>query len=118
MFSSWDLIKGIVDWPTALIAAAIALFVVAYSPRRARAFVIWIAQYAAFFAVVLAAGLAGRMGYDAGLAMGQAQNINDMRQMYYAAAGAAAGGLLGFVAAGLAVALFFAVLDIRENTRG
>lgn len=115
---SWDLLAGIIDAPTALIAAAIALFAIAYTPRRARAAVIWIAQYAAFLAIVLAAAIAGRQGYAAGIAMAQAQNINDTGQLYYGVAGAAAGGILGLVAAALAVSVFFVLLEIRDNTRG
>jgi hypothetical protein len=116
MASYWELLNGIIDAPTALIAAAIALFAVAYTPRRARALVIWITQYAGFLAIALAAGVAGRQGYAAGRAM--AQTTNETGQLYYGVAGAAVGGLLGFVAAGLVVSLFFVLLEIRDNTRG
>lgn len=118
MLPSWDVIIGLLDIPTALIAAAIALAAIAYAPRRARAFVIWIAQYSAFLGVVLAAAVAGRSGYARGIEMGQAQNINEMGQLYYGVAGAALGGILGFAVAALAVSLLFTLIDIRDNTRG
>jgi glucan phosphoethanolaminetransferase (alkaline phosphatase superfamily) len=113
---SWDLLNGIIDAPTALIAAAVALFAVAYAPRRARALVIWITQYAAFLAIALTAAVAGRHGYTAGRAM--AQTTNEMGQLYYGVAGAAVGGILGFVAAALVVSVFFVLMEIRDNTRG
>jgi hypothetical protein len=111
-----DLITGVLDWPTALVAAAIALLAVAYA-RPMRAFVIWIAQYSAFLAVALLTAVGGRHGYATGLAIGQAQNINDMGQMYYAVGGAAVGGLLGLVGGALAASVFFVLLEIRQNTR-
>ncbi len=115
MVLSWDLLNGIIDTPTALIAAAIALVVVVYAPRGARAVVIWIAQFAAFLAIALAAAVSGRQGYEAGLAMGQ--NIKELGQLYYAVAGAALGGILGLVGAALVMSVFFVLLDIRQNTK-
>jgi hypothetical protein len=118
MLPSWDVFIGLLDIPTLLIAAAIALAAIAYAPRRARAFVIWIAQYSGFLSVVLTAAVAGRIGYARGLEMGQAQNINEMGQIYYGVAGAAFGGVLGFAAAAVAISLLFTLIDIRDNTRG
>ena len=117
MISSWELINDYVDLTTVLIAAGTALLIVAYSPRRMRAAVIWFAQYFAFVAVVLAAVMAGRQGYAMGTAMGLAQNMNELGQLNFAVAGAAIGGFLGLAAAGLVFSIFFAVLDIRDRIR-
>jgi hypothetical protein len=116
MIQLWDLLNGIIDAPTALIAATVALLAVLYAPRKARAVVIWIGQYAAFLLAVLAAAVAGRQGYAVGLTM--AQTTNEMGQLYYAVAGAALGGVLGLLAAALLLSVFFMLLDIRENTKG
>jgi hypothetical protein len=118
MVPSWDAIKGFIDTPTLLIACAVALFFAAYAPRGARIVIIWVAQFAAFLALVLGAAVAGRAGYAAGLTSAQAQHVNDVGQLYYAAAGAAIGGVLGLVVGALAVSVLFVLLDIRENTRG
>lgn len=118
MLPSWDVIIGLLDIPTVLIAAAVALAAIAYAPRRARAFVIWIAQYTAFLGMILTAAVAGRSGYARGFEMAQAQNVNDMGQVYYGVAGAALGGILGFATAALAASLLFTLIDIRNNTRG
>jgi hypothetical protein len=113
----WDLIQSHFDMTTVLISAGIALLIVAYSPRRMRALVIWIAQYVAFVALVFAVAVAGRQGYAMGAAFGQAHGMNELGQFSFAVAGAAIGGLLGFAAAALVLSIFFALLDIRESTR-
>jgi prolipoprotein diacylglyceryltransferase len=118
MSLSWDLLTEVVDWPTLAIAAVVALLALAYGPRRLRAAVIWIAQYTLFFALVLGTAVAGRIGYVIGGAIGQSYNLNETGQLYYAIAGAVAGGLTGLVAAALLCGLFFVLLEIRENTRG
>jgi hypothetical protein len=118
MGASWDVIQGLVDGPTALAALALLLIFAAYGARRMRALVVFIAQYAAFLALALSAAIAGRHGYTLGLAYGQAQGLNDTGQLYYGVGGAAALGLLGFIAGGLVLAVFFVLLEIRQNTRG
>lgn len=118
MNASWELIQGLVDGPTALAALALLLFFAAYGARRMRALVVFIAQYAAFLALALGAAVAGRHGYAVGTAYGQVQGLNDTGQLYYGVAGAAAFGLLGFIAGGLVLAVFFVLLEIRQNTRG
>lgn len=117
MVFGWDPIQSHFDLTTVLISAGVALLIVAYSPRRMRALALWIAQYAAFVALVLLAAVAGRLGYAMGAAYGLAYNMNDFGQLNLAIAGAAIGGILGFTAGALVVAVFFALLDIRESTR-
>jgi hypothetical protein len=113
-----EAIAGFVDLPAVVAAAVIALAVVAFAPRKARALVLWFAQYAAFVALVLVAIAAGRQGYATGGAIGRSHELNDLGQLYYAVAGAIVGGLAGLTAAALVVALFFVLLEIKDNTRG
>jgi len=114
----FDLIVSIIDLPTVAASAVIALFVAAYAPHRMRALVIWIAQYAAFVALVLAAAVAGRQGYAMGGAIGRADGLNELGQLYYAVVGAIAGGLAGLTLGALVFALFFVLIEIKENTKG
>jgi hypothetical protein len=113
----WDTIASLFDWPTALAAAGIALVVTVYA-RPVRALVIWIAQYASFLALILIVAAAGRAGYATGATIGQAQNINEIGQLYYAIAGAVVGGVAGLVGGALVFSVFFVLLEIRENTKG
>ena len=115
---SWDAIASLVDRPSVLAAAVVALVVAVYVPRKTRALAIWAAQYAAFVALALAAAIAGRQGYGIGGTIGQAYGLNELGQFYASVAGAIAGGLAGFTAAALVLAVFFVLLEIRENTKG
>jgi hypothetical protein len=115
---SWDAIAGLVDRPSVLAAAVVALVVAVYVPRKIRALAIWAAQYAAFVALALAAAIAGRQGYAIGGTIGQAYGLNELGQFYASVAGAIAGGLAGFTAAALVLAVLFVLLEIRENTKG
>jgi hypothetical protein len=122
MTAYWDQIQGYIqgfaDTPTVLATVALFLFFVAYGGRRIRTLIIFLAQYGALLALAIAAAVAGRYGYAAGAALGKAQGFNETGQLYYGVGGAAAFGLAGFVAAGLVLAVFFVLLDIRQNTRG
>jgi hypothetical protein len=113
----WEMIASLFDWPTALVSAGIALFVMVYA-RPVRALVIWIAQYASFLALIFTVAVAGRAGYATGGTIGQTQNINEIGQLYYAIAGAVVGGVAGLVGAALVISVFFVLLEIRENTKG
>jgi hypothetical protein len=114
---SWDVIASIADTPTLVAAAVVALLIVAFAPRQARALVLWFSQYAAFVALLLAAAAAGRQGYVTGGAIGEQQGLNSLGQTYAAVAGALVGGLAGLTVAALVVALLFVLLEIRDNTR-
>ena len=118
MHSSWDTIANLVDTPSVLAAAVVALVVAVYVPRKMRALAIWTAQYAAFVALALAAAIAGRQGYAIGGTIGQAHGLNELGQFYSSVAGAIAGGLAGFTAAAMVLAVFFVLLEIKENTKG
>ena len=115
---SWDAIASLVDRPSVLAAAVVALVVAVYVPRKMRALAIWTAQYAAFVALALAAAIAGRQGYAIGGTIGQAYGLNELGQFYASVTGAIAGGLAGFTAAALVLAVFFVLLEIKENTKG
>jgi hypothetical protein len=117
MLLPWDEVLGHFDLATLLISALVALLIAAYSPRGMRALALWVAQYAAFVALVLAAAMTGRLGHAIGTALAQAHGMNNFGQINYGIAGAAAGGLLGFAAGALMLSIFFALLDIRERTR-
>lgn len=115
---SLELLAGVVDWPMVVVSAVLALGALAYGPRKLRAAIIWVAQFALMFALVLGTAVAGRLGYSIGSALGQANNLNETGQLYYSIAGAVAGGLAGFVVGALLCALLFVLLEIRDNTRG
>jgi hypothetical protein len=115
---SWELLTGVLDWPTIVVSAAVALLTLAYGPRKLRAAIIWVAQLAMLFVLVLGTLVAGRLGYTVGGAIGQGYNVNDTGQLYYSIAGAAVGGIGGFVVGALVCALFFVLVEIRDNTRG
>ena len=106
------------DIPTLVACAVVALLIVAWGPRQARAFVIMVAQYAMFLVLLLITAVAGRFGYVTGTAIGQSYNFSETGQLYYAIAGAAVGGVSGFVAGALVCSVFFVLLEIRQNTRG
>jgi len=118
MTASWELIQGLADGPTMLAALALLIFFAAYGGRRMRALIIFITQYSAFLALAIGAAVAGRFGYTMGTAFGAAQGYNETGQLYCGVGGAAAFGLLGFIAGGLLLSVFFVLLEIRQNTRG
>ena len=118
MHSSWDAIANLVDTPSVVAAAVVALVVAVYVPRKMRALAIWTAQYAAFVALALAAAIAGRQGYAIGGTIGQTYGLNELGQFYASVTGAIASGLAGFTAAALVLAVFFVLLEIKENTKG
>jgi hypothetical protein len=116
MAFSWDDVQGHLDLTTVLVSVGVAFLIAAYSPRRMRALALWIAQYAAFVALVFLTVVTGRLGYAVGRAFGHSYAMNELGQFNFAVAGAAIGGILGFAAGALMVAVFFALLDIRERT--
>jgi hypothetical protein len=118
MFDMTDVIAGFLDWPAAAIAAIVALAIVIVAPRQARAVVLWFAQYASFLALLLVAIAAGRQGYVTGGAIGRAHELNELGQFYYSVAGAGLGALAGLTVGALVVAMFFVLLEIRDNTKG
>jgi outer membrane lipoprotein SlyB len=113
----WDTVAALVDRQTVLAAVGIALIVAAYVPRQTRALALWVAQYAAFVALVLGAAIAGRQGFAIGEGIGRSYGLNELGQFYASIAGAIAGGLAGFTAASLTLAVFFVLLEIRDNTK-
>jgi hypothetical protein len=115
---SWDVIASVADIPTVAAAAVVALLIVAFAPRQARALVLWFSQYAAFVALLLATAVAARQGYGIGGAIGEQQGLNGLDQAYASVAGAIVGGLAGLTMAALVVALLFVLLEIRDNTKG
>jgi hypothetical protein len=118
MLDAADFTASLLHGPTVAVSALVALAVLAFAPRRLRALVIFIAQYTGFFAVVFAAAIAGRHGYGVGGAIGAAQGLNELGRFYAAVAGAAAGGLVGLAIAAPVLAVFFVLLEIRDNTKG
>jgi hypothetical protein len=114
---SWDLIRSIIDTPTLVASAVIALVIAGFVPRKTRAAVIWIAQYAAFVGLAFAVVGAGRAGYAIGGAMGLANNFNEFGQLYCSLAGAGIGGIAGFAGGALVLSPFFVLFEIAANTK-